>query len=265
MNVESGNIGVKAGVVSEQWKEKMVNSRITKKYLGVSLVFAYKEKGEKLMAHIADFVIKRGSWKDVVKASDSIGKRRSWGVRGRDKEFNEYLGIYEIFGIAGPLKHGAMLGQHSFWSYKKESDVKKLLRQESEFSLYKMKVPASKNLYIAEIIYYHGKGIRYKSRRALCCLGVVESRRKEKVMEKAIELAHSLEFKRKITLKDYNECFDQSGLEFIGIADIRPILEELRVNNCFQIAYKRFKKFSLIRHLVPPRDKLKELYYLFSK
>ncbi|MDD5194198.1 MAG: hypothetical protein PHQ96_00805 [Candidatus Omnitrophica bacterium] len=233
------------------------------KYIGVSLIFAYREKAM-LMAHKADFILKKGSSRYFFKTADSIGKSRSWGIRGKTNEFNEYLGIYEFFNIVGPLTHGAKLGQHSFWSYKKFNDAEKLLRNESNFRIHKFKAQAKENKYIAEIIYYHGAP-QYKSHRSLRCLGVVQSLKKDKVLIKAIELGKSLTFKKKIILKDYEKKFDPSELEFVGIADIRPILEKLKVGNCFQIAYKEYHKFSSILRIVPSRKKIEKNFSLWEK
>ena len=218
-----------------------------KQYVGITLRFAVGNEGQ-LTIDDVNFLIQEFTLARAIKTASKIGKERSYGEVSLHGDFMQYVGIDDIYRVAGPLGHGAMMGQTSKFSYKNIEKVKKVLGNHKDYIIYEKDFdPPVDNLYIAKFVYFLGAPIPYISRRALVCLGIVKSPDKNKVVDEAIKLAESSEFKRKITLRDYEERFSSDFLQFVDIYNISPVFEKLKVGNCFLGMYKRIRSLKDIQ------------------
>jgi len=240
-----------------------MQTKAIKRYLGITLTFATHFEGN-LCIEKPSFLVRESNLTDTINKANKIGKRKSWGQFNKQNNFIKYLGLDDVFGVVGPIGDGAMMGQTSKFSYKNLERAKRLMSRYGEFSMdQKGCDPAVDGNYLVEFIYFLGHPAPYKSRRALVCLGVVNSLQKDQVVKRSIELAESTKFKRKITLLDYGEKFCSDLLVFVGVSDVRPIYEKLRVGNCFDIGYREIKNFSAIKQVTIPDPNRFE--YVFDK
>jgi len=229
--------------------------KLIKSFIGITMTFATRIEGQ-LMIQNVSFLIRATSLSGAVEAANKIGKIRSYGNISAHEDFVKYIGLSDIFGIVGSLGHGAMMGQTSKFSYKNILSCQKMLPGYKEFtSNQKEGDPAVDDLYLVRFVFFLGKPVPYKSRRALVCWGVVKSHFKSKIVSKAKELGKSNEFKRKITLRDYDERFSPELLQFVGIANIIPIFEKLKVNSCFLYGVTYAKSTIDFKKVILPNPK----------
>ena len=225
------------------------------KYMGITLIFSNGEDG-KLWVENPSFVIKfHENLNEMVKVVKKIKDKYIFGSPNTKFPFYSYMGIKDLFSICGPLKHGAMMGQTSKWSYNNVEKSKVILARHHPFQPLKSLETAIDGMYLVELIYFLGSPIPYKSRRSLVVLGIVQSPQKKNIILKAKELGDSLEFKKKIVLKDYELRISSDHLQFVGANIIRPLDEKLRVGNYFDIRVREIKSLSQIKKVKIPTKK----------
>jgi hypothetical protein len=235
--------------------------KISKPYIGITLTFASRTEG-RLAIEDVSFLIKASTLKEAISVAKKIGEKRSRGSISHTKDFIKYLGIYDIFGVVGPLGHGAMMGQTSKFSYKSLYKVKRLLARYTDYTINQKGCDTAVNdLYIVKFVYFLGAPVPYQSRRALVCWGIIKSHDKSKILNESIKLAQSAKFKQKIILRDYEKIFSSDVLQFVGVNDIRPLFEKLREGNYFLNGYKGMKKISDLNKVVLPDSRIfKEVF-----
>jgi hypothetical protein len=243
-----------------------MKKRKIKPYVGITLAFVSRCENV-LEINRNSYLIRASILSDAIKAAKKIGRSRSWGDISSHDNFQKYIGITDMFYVKGPMKHGAMMGQDTLYSYKKVERIRKLLRKPKDYSINQEKnYPVVDDLYILEFLYFLGPPVPYKYRSAKFCWGMVKSPDRKNVLREGKKLANSQEFKEKIKLSYYDKVFSSDSLQFIGINDVIQVFEKLRVGNCFLCSVKRIDNIKKVKSIsVPDPEIFNDLFKALRK
>jgi hypothetical protein len=239
-----------------------IMSNRSRHYIGITLTFATRTQGE-LALQEPSFLARASTFSATMQFAKKIGIRRSWGNTSGHDDFVKCLGLNDVFAVVGPMGHGALMGQTSKFGYKTLRQVQRLLAGSTQYVIDQEPCePAVDDFYIARLAYFLGAPIPYKSRRALVCWGIVKSTNRSQIVDKAIKLAQSSEFKKRIVLRDYEEEFPFDPLEFVGVNNIIPLYERLRVGNYFLHTSRKLQSVGAIDKLALPNPSVFKTFFM---
>jgi hypothetical protein len=222
--------------------------------IGVSLLFSSSE-GKKVTGILKSYIISLNRLN--VRTIESQCDEKAAGQILLSPSY-KYLGIEDVYSVAGSLAPGNVLGRTTYRECKTKHQAKSLIIDKSHYPFYKERLPKNIRYFSVRLVYlYEGVGSN-NQKFSFLIITIVKASSHSEAISKSKVFSSSEKLKKLIASCSADEL-NEDHIQFIGLHDVCPIFDSIRKGGAYQTFYnKNVKGEKALSKLLLTKDEMKK-------